>query len=309
MPLARGLAVLLCAGVPICAQEVSKKQLTARELFYAAAQKPAKPVEEPKPAPRTDIAKAAPKAPARPAHTTPKPVEVARADTRPNTQSQPPSQAGVQIIPTAARTAPMPANGQPPLGLRINVMRYNSDGSTTDVASDTVFHSGDRIRLSVEPNARGYLYVVSQGTSGTWKPMFPSPEIEGGDNRVDAMRSCVIPPGNHVFTFDATAGQESLFVVFSRQPVADFENLIYSLEGERKASEPEPVRSDKTLIMAANIGDPTIGRLRNAYSRDLIIEAVNPGTTGGKQETAVYVVNPSGSEDSRVVADIKLVHQ
>jgi hypothetical protein len=40
---------------------------------------------------------------------------------------------------------------------------------------------------------------------------------------------------------------------------------------------------------------------------------VSPGTAAStpeqKQETAVYVVNPSGSADSRVVADIQLVHQ
>src|SRR5262249_54025309 len=136
--------------------------------------------------------------------------------------------------PAAVQTAPMPASGQP-LGLRIDVLRYNSDGSTTDVLPDTVFHSGDRIRLSVEPNARGFLYIANQGASGTWKAMFPSPEIADGDNRAEPMHPYVIPPGKHVFTFDATAGMENLFVVFSRQPVADFEELIYSLKSGKRA--------------------------------------------------------------------------
>jgi hypothetical protein len=64
--------------------------------------------------------------------------------------------------------------------------------------------------------------------------------------------------------------------------------------------------------MASIIGDPVIGRLRSAYGRDLIIETVNPpapAAEGAKRDTAVYVVNPTGSPDSRVVADIKLVHQ
>jgi len=309
MSLTRGFATVLCAGALIFAQDAPRKQLTARELFYAAAQTPAKAAEAPKPTAITETAKSAPKPATRPARP-PKPVEVARADAHPNAPGQAPAQAaGVHIVPTAASSAPMPQNGQPPLGLRVNVMRYNSDGSTTDVPADTVFHSGDRIRLGVEPNARGYLYVVNQGTSGKWNAMFPSAEIEGGDNRVDAMHPCVIPPGKHVFTFDATPGQEALFVVFSRQPVPDFEELIYSLKGGKRAAEPETARSDRTLIMAVNIGDPTIDRLRTAYSRDLIIETVNPSTPGNKQETAVYVVNPTGSEDSRVVADIRLVHQ
>jgi hypothetical protein len=228
-------------------------------------------------------------------------VELAREDSRPQ-------QGGVQVIPAAQQTAPLPANGQPALGLRINVMRYNPDGTTTDVLPDTVFRSGDRIRLSVEPNAAGFLYVANQGASGTWKAMFPSPEIENGDNTAQAMHPVVIPPAPHVFTFDATPGKENLFVVFSRRPVADFEDLIYALKNGKTSDPNPPARSDKTLVMAS-IGDSTIERLRKAQGRDLIIETVNTTTPGPKQETAVYVVNPTGSPDSRVVADIKLVHQ
>jgi hypothetical protein len=299
-----GFSLLIAASLAF-SQDSSHKQLTARELFYAAAQPKASTPAKSSPAP-----KALP--PARPVHTPPKPVEVSIA--RPSDQ-QPPvsSDAGVKVIPAASHTAPMPANGETPLGLRINVLRYNSDGTTTDVLPDTIFHSGDRIRLSVETNARGHLYIANQGTSGTWKAMFPSSEIEGGDNRVEAMKPTVVPPGNHVFTFDTTAGKESLFVVFSRQPVADFEELIYQLGNKKKpaAAEPAP-REDKQLIMANNIGDPAISKLRSAYGRDLIIETVNPSNpapAGAKPETAVYVVNPSGSPDSRVVADIELVHQ
>ncbi len=299
----RGLSLLFAAASLAFSQDASQKQLTARELFYAATQSkspmPVKPA-----APKTTPS-------ARPVHTPPKPVEV--AVTTPADQQRPPaSDAGVKIIPAVSQTAPMPSNGQAPLGLRINVLRYNSDGTTTDVLPDTIFHSGDRIRLNVETNARGHLYIANQGTSGMWKAMFPSSEIEGGDNRVDAMHPVVVPPGNHVFTFDSTAGKENLFVVFSRQPVADFEELIYKLGKKTPAgAEPAP-REDKQLIMAQNIGDPAIGRLRSAYSRDLIIETVNPSNpapAGAKPETAVYVVNPSGSPDSRIVADIKLVHQ
>ena len=61
--------------------------------------------------------------------------------------------------------------------------------------------------------------------------------------------------------------------------------------------------------MAANISNSAVDRMRNAYGRDLIIEKVDPNTPGDKKETAVYVVNPTGSADSRVVADLHLVHQ
>jgi hypothetical protein len=293
----RGLP-LLFAVASIAIGQNAPKQLTARELFYAGTQAKIEPVKPTPVKPATSPKAVTP----RPVHTTPKPVEMAMA----TTTNQ---DAGVKIIPAVNQTAPLPANGQPPLGLRINILRYNSDGTSTDVLPDTTFRSGDRIRLNVEPNAPGFLYIANQGASGTWKAMFPSPEIEGGDNRVEAMHPTVVPPGQHVFTFDTTAGKESLFVVFSRQPVSDFEDLIYSLRNKQPAANPETAPREKTLVMATNIGDPTIGRLRSAYGRDLIIETVNTAAPGEKKDTAVYVVNPSGSPDSRVVADIKLVHQ
>ena len=208
-------------------------------------------------------------------------------------------------------TAPMPASGAPPLGLRYTILKLAADNSGVEVPADTVFHAGDRIRFSVEANAGGYLYIINQGSSGTWKPMFPSPEIEDGSNRVEGWRPYTMPPKSRL-AFDSTVGTENLFIVLSRQPEPDLESMIYTLQGKgpAAAAAPEaPVQSSKALIMAANISNTAVDRMRNAYGRDLIIEKVDPSTPGDKKETAVYVVNATGSADSRVVADLHLVHQ
>lgn len=282
--------MLVASTVP--AQQ-APRQLTARELFYAAAQAPAKPA-----------AKTPAKATVRTEKPPSKPVEIARADPAPKPSAP--------IVRTAAQTAPMPSTGEPPLGLRYTLLKINPDGSTLEAPTDTVFHSGERIRFSIEPNASGYLYIVLQGSSGTWKPMFPSPEIEDGNNRVTGFHSHTLPAHPKVFTFDATAGTENLFIVLSRQPEPDLEQMIYSLQGKgpaKTAAKPEDPPIDKTLIMAVNIGNPMVDRLRGAYGRDLIVETVTTKTPGDRKETAVYVVNPTGSNDSRVVADLHLVHQ
>ena len=124
-----------------------------------------------------------------------------------------------------------------------------------------------------------------------------------------------MPPKSRL-AFDSTVGTENLFIVFSLQPESDLESMIYSLQGKKKssaaapASAPEaPAQSSKELIVAANISNTAVDRMRAVYARDLIIEKVDPTTPGDKKETAVYVVNPTGSADSRVVADLHLVHQ
>jgi hypothetical protein len=290
----------LVSAPNVSAQDSAKKQLTARELFYAAAQAPPAAPRASRPP-----AKSAPR-PARPAPKT----EIARAETRvPDSPRQDAPQP-----PTPAATAPMPPSGSaPPLGLRYTVLRLAADNSGTEVPADTVFHSGDRIRFSIEANAPGYLYIINQGSSGTWKPMFPSAEVEDGNNKIEGWRPYTMPPRSRL-AFDTTAGTENLFIVFSREPEADLESMIYSLQGKKKADSapaaPEAeAHTSKELIMAVSISNGAVDRMRAHYARDLIVEKVDPATPGDKKETAVYVVNPTGSPDARVVADLHLVHQ
>jgi len=205
-----------------------------------------------------------------------------------------------------------------PLGLRYTLQKKTSEGPV-DVSADTEFHSGDRIRLNVEVNDSGYLYIISKGTSGAWTPLFPSPELENGDNRVQKGQIYSVPPG-HVFTFSGKPGVERLFVIFSRQPVDEIDSLIYSLKGgARPVANPGGERPAAESLMAdARLDDNRIAQLRAVYSRDLIIEKADQEQTQEQtsepktsqpQDRSVYVVNPKGSADSRVVADIPLVHK
>jgi hypothetical protein len=196
-------------------------------------------------------------------------------------------------------------------------MRYTitklEDGRMVEVSPDANFKAGDRIKITVVPNSPGYLYIVAQGSSGTWKPIFPSPEVEDGNNRVDGFRDYAMPPKSRMI-FDSQAGTEKLFVILSREPEPDFEGLIYSLQAPRAkpVAAPDaapPAANPPRTMVAANISNDVVGRLRNVYARDLVIEKVDEETPGEKKEKAVYVVNPSGSASSRVVADISLVHQ
>src|ERR1035437_11112434 len=121
MPSTRGFLLSCCTAGMIFAQAAPKRQLTARELFYAAAQPPAaaKPATARPPAKRSTATPA-------------KPVEIARADTRPPAPrpTEPPVAQPAAPRPAPA-TAPMPASGAPPLGLRYTVLKLAA-GDTPD---------------------------------------------------------------------------------------------------------------------------------------------------------------------------------
>ena len=262
------------------AQQYSKK-LTARELFYS-------PVDTPP---------AAPHKPAKPA-VKPKPPSIKNYPGGEHTVASQASNGSAPVIQAAYR----PQGPHPALGLRYTILQKKGE-EQAEADADATFHAGDRIRLAVEANDDGYLYVVNRGSSGTWKLLFPSAEIKDGDNRVHKRVRYEIPAG-YTFTFDEQAGEEKLFIVLSRQPEPDLEGLIYSLGQTGKPAAEKP----KVLMASASFGDDVIGKLRTAYARDLIVEKVDDEQTA-KKEKAVYAVNPTGSAESRVVADVTLKHQ
>lgn len=291
-----GALTWLLAGVAPARGE-EEKQLTAREMFYAApaAVKPppqAKPPAPPKPKPEPQQAAAKP------------PVRIP-APEKVETAARPPEQ--------TAKIVPVAYKARVPLGVRYAILKRADAQRTVEVDPEGVFRAGDRIRVSIEVNDGAYLYIVNRGSSGAWKVLFPSAEVQGGHNRVEPGRGYEIPPG-YVFTFDEQPGVERLFLVLSRQPETDLESLIYKLSERPGAVTPAPPPEEKPakMLLAQNlppIEDSLIGRLRNTYARDLIIERVDEATPGPRKETAVYVVNTTWSTDSRVVVDIELNHQ
>ncbi len=290
----------------------TRPEMTARELFYnASAPAPTAKTQasaQTQKAPAKQVAKKQPSTP---------PVQQASSATPPSTETQSsggstPSRPTAPII-NASDTVPMRTSAPPPtsgtpLGLKYTVMKLVGD-TMTPVAPSSVFHTGDKIQFTIETNGPGYLYLVSQGSSGTWKPMFPSPEIEGGNNHVEGFHSYTFPP-KHRFAFDQQAGAEKFFIILSRDAKPDFEQLVYSLQGAKTAPVSAPRPADQPgPTLRASIDNNSVGRLHQTYARDLVIEKVGDDAHADTQEKAVYVVNASGSADSAVVADLSLVHQ
>jgi hypothetical protein len=296
--------LLLLALTAAAAWGQGTAALRARELFYtpppdaSAVKTPAAPTPAPvsAPAPKA-VAK---KTPAK----TPAPAQPSAS------------------VPTEA-VVDKPATG--PLGMRYSVLKRNTAGEYQEVDVDTVFHSGDRIRLEAQANSTGYLYVVAQGSSGNWQVLFPSREVSNGSNQVHRGETRLVPGGNQgQVVFDEQAGTEKLFFVLSRQPEQSLDKLIYSMGGQTAPTDPTvatPAAAPNRVLMAqASVNDDVIARIRSQMqSRDLIFEKVDNekvvsqnGTPAGapvRIETAAYVVNRSSAPDARLVVDLKLKHQ
>ena len=199
-----------------------------------------------------------------------------------------------------------------PLGLRYSVLKQFPNGQYLEVDPDTVFKSGDRIRLSVEANNSGYLYIILRGSSGRWTLLFPNKEILGGANMIEKGNRYEIPFGTASFQFDETPGTEKLFLTLSRQPEPDIEKMKQALRqdtAEPIAAKAAP-SSGGSVQVVSSLDDDTVSKLRSRVAaRDLVFEKVNEENIGAKSDKAIYVVNSSTSGEAKVVIDLSLVHR
>jgi hypothetical protein len=200
--------------------------------------------------------------------------------------------------------------------LKYRLLKRSQDGRYDEVDTDTVFRSGDKIRVTVESNDNSHLYIVQQGSSKTWNLLFPNEETEQGSNRIHRNREYEIPAGGR-FTFDEQPGAEKMFIILSRRAEPDLEKLIYSLsKGQAKPASTEKLGGKSDLVIAQNqIDDSVINRLRGTgVARDLVFEKVSDdapvNTSGGtRKEKAMYVATNDRSANARVVVDLTLNHQ
>ena len=196
------------------------------------------------------------------------------------------------------------------LGLRCSLLLRDADGQYVEVAPGTVFHSGDHIRLTLLANEPGYFYVIQQGSSGTWSPIFPAVNSAPGANKIGAGQPQLVPSGTQSFAFDQNPGDEKLFVILSRTPISDIERVVGNLKGDQPSTMTSPSSETPTLIAENKIPDLFVQQLA---SRDLTLvdEQKVDDSSSSTGEKAIYVVSKTSGPDanSRVVLNLDLRHE
>jgi hypothetical protein len=112
------------------------------------------------------------------------------------------------------------------LGYTIIQAKQAADGERILTYGDGhVFRIGDRVRLLIEANASGYLYVFNTIDGQEPEMIFPNSKLNNGDNFLNAHVACEIPsrenpnPRLQWFEFQPPPGVEQLYLVFSREPL------------------------------------------------------------------------------------------
>jgi hypothetical protein len=126
------------------------------------------------------------------------------------------------------------------LSVQFRIMTVGPGGAATEVNPQAVFNPGDRLRLAVKANQRGYLYIIHQ--PAPHQPgalLFPNSRMNNGQNEVAQEVEFMVPSGCPPdarpqacsYEVNSAAGQEVFIVVFSRDQFLDLPNTATDVMG------------------------------------------------------------------------------
>ncbi len=151
-------------------------------------------------------------------------------------------------------------NAQAP-GLEVTVFLQEKDGSLTAVSPEREFHKGEHVKIRIESNFRGYLYIVNHGASGNKSLLFP----DGKESNLIHPGKIYLLPSTYDLAFDEKAGFETLQVIVAPQRLAFLDAALKQPEGRLTPNQIDAVAaywSDSTPEQSGISGGPSANQTR-----------------------------------------------
>ncbi len=204
------------------------------------------------------------------------------------------------------------------IGYTIYVKSTNEEAVRVSPTQD--FHSGDAIRLVIEPNIDGYLYVFHTENNGQPTMIFPDARLKRGDNEVQAHVPYEVPasddpePSLRWFVFDQKSATENLYLVLSREPLKDIptnEELVRYCESSKDCPLKPNERiwqqiKTKVSITAKVSRTSDQGQSQSTLEKQSIKESLALGKKASAP-TVIYMNN--SKEIDQLITPISLTHK
>jgi hypothetical protein len=207
------------------------------------------------------------------------------------------------------------------IGLGYTLFLRDADGRAVRVEPTREFRTGDRVRLALEPNVDGYLYIFDSENGGTPQMIFPDARLDGGQNWVEAHVPIEIPSSEESeerlrwFEFYGKPGGDRIYVVLTREPlpIVPTDEALVSFCGLNKDKCPwQPPADVWQLIEKATKAQVKVATSKNFGQTQTETEKV--ATTRGlgldKSAPQPAVIRLSASTNEPVLVTIlDLVHK
>jgi hypothetical protein len=223
--------------------------------------------------------------------------------------------------PTKRQKVDKPVMVKQRLGLGLTLFMRDSKGFAVRVDPSHEFHEGDMVRVLLETNADGHLYIFNTTDDGSPKMIYPDPSLDEAGNFMKAHVPFEIPSSVAAkgepdwIRFDKYAGTERLYFVFTREPLAGVpieDELIKSCaetkgpcewhpSAELWASLQKEMEAPLRVDAAETSGGTQSDAEHNAATRGIGLAKADP--------EPAFVMMSASSSSGKLVAALKLLHK
>lgn len=225
---------------------------------------------------------------------------------------------------TSGTSTSIPVNtyASAPIGLGYSLYMRDANGDPIRIDPARIFHAGDRIRISLETNTDGYLYVFHTENNGEPEMLYPDAKLDAGDNFVEAHVPYEIPWSGETtdslrwFVFDQNPANERLYIVLTREPlpgVPTNEQLVNYCNNGQNRCPWRPASSLWSQVRVNAEGKVIVDKKVATYGQKQTVaerDATTRGLSLGASEPEPSVVRMNASSNAGVlITALDLIHQ
>ena len=210
---------------------------------------------------------------------------------------------------------------QSAIGLGYTIFMRDASGRGIRVEPTHEFHTGDRVRLALEPSVDGYLYIFDSEDGGPPKMIYPDPRLDAGDNWIEAHVPIEVPSSDESeerlrwFEFYGQPGGDRIYIITTREPlpIVPTGDALVALCGTSKDKCPwqppadvwqkieSATKAEVKVATTKNFGEAQTEHERVAMTRGLGLDKSIP-------PPSVIRINAS-SREAILVTVVDLVHK
>ena len=214
---------------------------------------------------------------------------------------------------------PAPVNAQR-LGLGLTLFMRDSNGLAVRTEPSRVFQKGDRVRVLLETNTDGYIYIFNTTNDGPPVMIYPDAALDEAGNYLQAHVPFEIPSGLAAeerlrwLAFDENAGNERLFFVFTKEPLSGLpiEDDLIALCRDSKSSCPVKPGADVWAQVEKQSKQPLLSST-SAQNGQTQTQTEQQASTRGlglaKTDPEPSMIMMASSKTSTLVTTLDLIHK
>jgi hypothetical protein len=194
----------------------------------------------------------------------------------------------------------------------------DANGLAVRTDPSRVFRRGDRVRILLETNTEGYLYIFNTTNDGPPVMIYPNVELDEGGNYIQAHVPFEIPDSLETeerkrwFAFDENAGDERLYFVFSKQPLNGVPIEDELIAFCKQASCPLRAPAEMWVQVQASLKLPLQSDRSKEYGLAQTSSEMHATTRGiglAQDDPQPSVIMMASSNTSTLVTSLDLIHK